>query len=58
MLKTTLEEAVNGWIITIEINGDTKRFIYERLEDAQSFVGDQESKYECGGRHERHPSKV
>jgi len=48
MLTTILDEAINGWIVTIFINGEKKQFIYETLQDAQEHLGNVELKYEYG----------
>ena len=45
MLSTILDEAVNGWVVTIFKNGKKEQFIYERLADAQSHLGSVESEY-------------
>lgn len=48
MLTTILDEAVNGWIITIFKDGNKKQFVYETLHDAQEHLGAVESEYEYG----------
>lgn len=38
MLTTILDEAVNGWIVTVFKDGVKQQFIYERLADAQGHL--------------------
>lgn len=54
MLTTILDEAVNGWIVTIFLDGKKEQFVYETLQDAQEHLGNVESKYEYGRKVEVH----
>lgn len=54
MLTTILDEAVNGWIVTIFIDGKKQQFVYETLHEAQTHLGDAESRYEYGKKVEVH----
>lgn len=47
MLTTILDECVNGWIVTIFIDGKRRQYIYETLHDAQEHLGDAEQRYEA-----------
>lgn len=49
MFTTMIDEAVNGWIVTIWRPGRAKeQFIYERLEDAVEFQNTIAKNYERG----------
>lgn len=60
MLTTILDEAVNGWIVTIFRDGKKEQFIYETLHEAQSHLGGEEAKYEYNKQAEvkRHASTL
>jgi len=48
MLTTILDEAVNGWIVTIYRGGKKQQFVYETLQEAQEHLGSVESTYAYG----------
>lgn len=45
MITTTLEEVVNGWIVTIFSNAEMYKTVYEKLEDAQKHRNSVEKSY-------------
>ena len=45
MFYTELQEVVNGWVVKIVRDLDTKTYIYERLLEAQEFRYIQEHRY-------------
>lgn len=48
MLTTILDEAVNGWILSIFDSNGKRQYIYERLTEAQEARRAIELRYEYG----------